>query len=77
MTPVQTVLQFLAEALVDPSGPQAAQLAHAVQYAGSTLSGFANAVGAVRKLRHRPAVGQPAVRCCCQSCPGHREAGTE
>ncbi|MCC9312163.1 hypothetical protein [Kitasatospora humi] len=77
MTPVQSAVRFLAEAAADPSGPQAAQLAHAVQYAGSTLSGLANAVGAVRKLRRRPVAEQPAVRCCCQSCPARREAGGE
>ncbi|PYC75790.1 hypothetical protein C7C46_23650 [Streptomyces tateyamensis] len=71
------VLHFLAEAVADPSGPQAARLAHAARYTGSALSGLANAVGAVRKLRHRAAPEQPTVPCCCRSCPAHREAGTE
>ncbi|GAA2792873.1 hypothetical protein GCM10010441_17650 [Kitasatospora paracochleata] len=77
MTFVQSILQFIVEAVVDPSGTQADHLAHAVYNIGHLVSGTANAVGAVRKLRAHSAVEQPATRCCCGPCPLHPEAGAE
>jgi hypothetical protein len=81
MTPVQSALQFLAEAFVGPAGPQADQLAHAVRNLNSVLStvpAAVNAVAAVRKLRTPEATAALSVPGCCAACPVHRlEAGAE
>ncbi|MET8703810.1 hypothetical protein ABZW10_33910 [Kitasatospora sp. NPDC004723] len=81
MTPVQTALQFLAEALVDPVGPQADQLAHAVRNFGSVLStasAAVNTAAAVRKLRTPKAPATLTAPGCCGACPVQRpEAGAE
>ncbi|MFI9365952.1 hypothetical protein ACIG5E_33610 [Kitasatospora sp. NPDC053057] len=81
MTTVQSALQFLAEAVADPAGPQADQLAHAVRNLSSVLStvpAAVNAVAAVRKLRTPEApAGLPAPGCC-GACPAPRpEADAE
>ncbi|MFJ1796848.1 hypothetical protein [Kitasatospora griseola] len=81
MTPVQSALQFLAEAFVDPAGPQADQLAHAVRNVGSVLStvpAAVNAAAAVRKLRAPKDPAVLPVPGCCGVCPVHRpQAGAE
>ncbi|MFD9597129.1 hypothetical protein ACFWA9_30855 [Kitasatospora sp. NPDC059973] len=81
MTPVQTALQLVAEALVDPADPRADQLAHAVRDVGSVLftaSAAVNTAAAVRELRtprSRPPSPPPGR---CGACPVHRpEAGAE
>nr|BFD96348.1 hypothetical protein KitaXyl93_77080 [Kitasatospora sp. Xyl93] len=73
-----TILQFLTEALVDPAGPQADQLAPAVRNVGSVLSTGSAAVNAVRKLRNPEATAVLPVPGCRGACPVHRpEAGAE
>ncbi len=80
MTPVQSVLQFLAEAVTDPAGPQANQLAHAARNIASVFAVpafVANTVGAVRKLRRSKDPAQPAALCCRGACPVRPESGAE
>ncbi|MEE1783089.1 hypothetical protein PUR71_09185 [Streptomyces sp. SP17BM10] len=81
MTPIQSALQFLAEAFADPAGPQADQLAHAVRNLSSVLStvpAAANAVAAVRKLRTPKVPAALPAPGCCGMCPAPRpEAGAE
>ncbi|MGY0466940.1 hypothetical protein ACW14Y_42775 (plasmid) [Kitasatospora sp. cg17-2] len=64
MSPVQTVLLFLAEAVTDPSGPQAAALGRAIRNVGFAASGVANTVAAIRLLRHRQPSATPAYETC-------------
>ncbi|MER5868031.1 hypothetical protein [Kitasatospora sp. NPDC002040] len=68
MSPVQTVLLFLAEAVADPSGPQAAALGRAIRSIGFAASGAANVFAAIRRLRHRQAPTAPACETC-RTCP--------
>ncbi|MGW4806446.1 hypothetical protein [Kitasatospora sp. NPDC004272] len=76
MTPIQAAVEFLVAAVTDPSGPQADHLVHAGRNVGIAVTSVANAIGAVRKLRIRPAVEQPPTRCCCGPCPLHPD-GTQ
>ncbi|MGW6919141.1 hypothetical protein ACWGB8_35795 [Kitasatospora sp. NPDC054939] len=73
MTPVQTVLQFIAEAAADPSGPQAAVLGRAVHTIGFAFSGAVNVFAAIRRLCHRQALASRA----CATCRTRPAADTE
>ncbi|MGW4651349.1 hypothetical protein [Kitasatospora sp. NPDC004289] len=72
MSPVQTVLLF-AEAIADPSGPQAAALGRAIRNVGFAASGAANTVAAIRRLRHR----QPSAAPACETCRARPATDTE
>ncbi|ARF83338.1 hypothetical protein ACIG0C_33455 [Kitasatospora aureofaciens] len=81
MTPVQSVLQFLADVVASVAWPQADQLAHAVRNVGfvlSTVSAAVNALAAIRKRRtSKDPVALPVLGCC-GACPAHRpQAGAE